>query len=128
MKIMIAVLLLISTSAFAWEECYQLSPDGKAWSKTPETLCVETTDHKAHTFTLKTGMPNMAKVVATFNLDLSMRVKCMDCNYDEFTLLNPQNSVFSLLAIKFTGQRDRQTGKESGTVSVGATQFHYRSY
>ncbi|MDB4954160.1 MAG: hypothetical protein JWO36_1729 [Myxococcales bacterium] len=103
--------------------CFQLSADGKAWSKTPELLCVGQGD-KAVEIKLTAGIPLVD--VAVFHLDLKSRVRCSDCNKDEFALTNPSNSVFNQLAIKFDGKRDVTAGTETGTVSIGRTSFHYR--
>jgi hypothetical protein len=105
--------------------CFELSKDGKAWSRTPEQLCVGTGD-KAVEIKLQTGMPT-ATTVATFTLDLKTRAKCIDCNKDVFALTNPENSVFNQLSITFNGKRDvKNPGTESGTLTIGKTKFFYR--
>lgn len=104
--------------------CFQLSPDGQMWSKTPERLCIAS-GFKNVEIKLQTGMPTPTDV-AVFRFDLKTRVKCADCNKDVFALTNPENSVFNALAITFDGKRDLKTGAESGTVTVGATKFFYR--
>ena len=105
--------------------CYELSADGKAWSRTPELLCVDGKD-KAATITLKTGMPPNPTEVAVFHLDLTARVRCIDCNKDVYGLANPSNSVFNALSIRFDGKRDLKAGTETGAVSIGKTKFRYR--
>ncbi|CAN5604599.1 hypothetical protein BH11MYX1_BH11MYX1_08030 [soil metagenome] len=105
--------------------CYELSATGKEWGKTPELLCVATTD-KAATLTFKTGMPPAPTEVAVFHLDLTARVRCIDCNKDVFSLANPSNSVLNALQVSFNGKRDVKAGTEIGTVAVGKTTFHYR--
>lgn len=104
--------------------CFQLSRDGKAWSRTPERLCIGpgTTNVEIK---LQTGMPT-ATDVATFRFDLKTRAKCIDCNKDVFALLNPENSVFNTLAITFDGKRDVKAGTEAGTLTIGKTKFFYR--
>src|SRR5262245_50113434 len=78
-----AALLLLSASALAdGKRCYELSADGKSWSKTAETLCVTDEADKRVTVTLAVGMPTPSEV-AVFHLDLLQRVRCMDCNKDE---------------------------------------------
>jgi len=105
--------------------CFELSKDGKLWSRTPEQLCVGTGD-KAVEIKLQTGMPT-ATTVASFTLDLKTRAKCIDCNKDVFALTNPENSVFNQLAITFNGKRDpKAPGTESGTLTIGKTKFFYR--
>ncbi|CAN5737612.1 hypothetical protein BH11MYX3_BH11MYX3_16480 [soil metagenome] len=106
--------------------CYELSSDGKAWSKTPEVMCVALTD-KTATITLESGMPPNPTRVAVFQLDLKRRVRCLDCNKDVFALSNPSNSVFNALQISFDGTRDVTRGSEQGSVSIGKTRFRYRS-
>lgn len=107
------------------ESCFELSRDGKLWSRTPEQLCIGAGD-KAVAIKLTTGMPT-PQTVATFTLDLTARARCIDCNKDVFSLSNPENSVFNQLAIKFNGKRDAKApGKESGTLTIGATKFFYR--
>lgn len=105
--------------------CYEISADGKAWSKTPELMCVDSND-KTATITLKTGMGPNPTEVAVFHLDLKARVRCIDCNKDVFALTNPSNSVFNALQISFDGKRDLKAGTESGAVSIGKTKFRYR--
>lgn len=105
--------------------CFELSKDGKLWSRTPEMLCVGSGD-KAVEIKLTTGMPTPT-TVATFTLDLKTRVKCIDCNKDVFALTNPENSVFNQLSITFNGKRNaKNPGTESGTVTIGKTKFYYR--
>jgi hypothetical protein len=104
--------------------CFELSKDGKSWSRTPELLCVGSGDKNVE-ITLKTGLPTPIEV-ATFHFDLKSRVRCIDCNKDEFALTNAENSIFNTLAIKFDGKRDVKAGTETGSVSIGKTSFHYR--
>ena len=127
-KIAVIIALFSSISAFAAEECYQVSATKDAWSKTPELLCVDG-DIKANNFTLtlKSGLPFNQTTVATFNLNLLERAKCIDCNQDLFGLANPSNSSFNVLSIQFNGTRDISSMKEEGTVSIGATTLYYRS-
>jgi hypothetical protein len=105
--------------------CFELSKDGKLWSRTPEQLCVGTGD-KAIEIKLTTGMPT-ATTVASFTLDRTVRAKCIDCNKDVYALSNPENSVFNQLAITFNGKRDpKAPGTETGTLTIGKTKFFYR--
>jgi hypothetical protein len=105
--------------------CFELSKDGKLWSRTPEQLCVGTGD-KAVEIKLQTGMPT-ATTVASFTLDRTVRAKCIDCNKDVYALSNPENSVFNQLAITFNGKRDpKAPGTETGTLTIGKTKFFYR--
>ncbi len=126
--ILSTILLLTAFShlAFADETCFEVSRDGKSWSKTPELLCVSQIKDAQYTLTLKTGIPGSQQEVATFHLDLLSRVKCIDCNKDTFGLANPTNSVFNTLQVKFDGKRDVKTMQETGTVKLGATVLHYR--
>lgn len=125
----IVVVSMTGLTAFSAEECFQLSHSKDTWSKTPETMCISNkADSNDYTVTLKSGLLFNEVVVATFNLNLIERVKCLDCNQDLYGILNPSNSVFNSLSIQFDGQRDIFTMKEEGTVSVGANKFYYRSY
>lgn len=126
--ITIIAILLSSIAASAVEKCFQVSITQKAWSRTPELLCIDG-DIKTNKFTLslKSGLPFSQITVATFNLNLLARVKCMSCNQDIFGLANPSNSSFNALSVQFDGTRNLSTMKEEGTVSIGATQFYYRS-
>jgi hypothetical protein len=129
MKKMIWLAVLLSSSTAFATECYQLSTQKDIWSKTPELLCVDSDIQKNEfTLTLKSGLPFAQKTVATFNLNLLARVKCMDCNQDLFGLSDPSNSTFNALSIQFDGARDLSTMKEEGTVSIGAMRFYYRSF
>ena len=105
--------------------CFELSPDGKAWSKTPEVMCVDIGD-KNVAITLKSGMPPTPTEVAVFHLNVKSRVNCLDCNKDVFALTNPSSSVFNALEISFDGKRDLKAGTESGSVSIGKTKLFYR--
>jgi hypothetical protein len=123
-----AALLVSSVSAFAGEQCYQVSANEVDWSRTPEVLCVDGDVQKNEfAITLKSGLPFDETVVATFNLNLLQRARCLDCNSDVYGLANPSNATFNLLSIKFNGIRNLGTGKEEGTVSIGATKLLYRS-
>lgn len=106
-------------------QCFELSKDGKAWSKTPELLCVGDGDKNVE-IKLTTGMPPTPTEVAVFHLDLKARVRCADCNKDVFALTNPENSIFNQLQISFTGKRDLKAGTETGTLTIGKTKFFYR--
>ena len=118
-------------SAFSAEKCYSISIKKDSFSRTPELLCVDESGaaDRMAVITLKSGMPfgEQQQVIATFNLSLTERVRCMDCNEDVFAVASPSNSSFNALAVKFHGSRDRLTGmNESGTVSLGSTVFFYR--
>lgn len=105
--------------------CFELSKDGKLWSRTPERLCIGAGDRNVE-IKLQTGLPPSPTDVATFRLDLKTRAKCLDCNKDVFALTNPENSVFNALSITFNGKRDVKAGTETGTLSIGKTKFFYR--
>ena len=128
-----AVLFLFSVSAFADEACYSLSRDGKAWSQTPELLCIngENNAQNSWTITLKSGAAFNLQTVATLNLNLTRRARPTDNNHanqDVFEIANPSNSVFNkLLLIKFKGTHNAETGREEGTVLIGGKKFYYRS-
>ena len=107
------------------QTCFELSANGKTWSRTPERLCVGSGDKNVE-IKLQTGMPTPTDV-AVFHLDLKTRAKCIDCNKDVFALLNPENSVFNNLAISFNGKRDVKAGTETGTLTIGKTKFFYRA-
>jgi len=130
MKKIALIVLMIMSSAFsalaADEACYQVSPDGVRWSRTPETLCVSVGQDERAVITLKSGLPFRSQEVARFNLTLLLRARCMDCNKDVFGVANPENSTFNALSIKFDGLRDLSTGEESGKVSIGETTLYYR--
>ena len=127
-KFAVIIALFSSLSAFAGEQCYQVSTYQDSWSKTPELLCVnEDTENNIAAITLKSGLAFNQQTVATFNLNLLLRAKCLGCNKDVFGLANPSNSSFNDLSIKFDGTIDVASMKEEGTVSIGATTFYYRS-
>ena len=104
--------------------CFELSPNGKTWSRTPERLCIGSGDKNVE-IKMTTGMPTPTEV-AVFHLDLKSRARCIDCNKDVYALLNPENSVFNTLAISFTGKRDVKAGTETGTLMIGKNKFFYR--
>ncbi|HEY3355761.1 MAG TPA: hypothetical protein VGQ83_21090 [Polyangia bacterium] len=108
------------------EYCFQLSLDGKAWSRTPELLCVAPATGQEHVITLRTGLKR--DEVARFNFALLSRARCIDCNRDVFGPAGPANSVFNTLKIVFDGKRDaNKPSNESGTVSIGKTTLFYRT-
>jgi hypothetical protein len=118
----------LSAAVQAAPKCYQLSVDGEVFSRTPEVLCVDDgAGHSAATITLETGI--VRRTIATFQLDLLERARCIDCNADRFGLLNPSNSILNELSIKFNGQRSlgADDASETGTLTIGANAFHYRS-
>ncbi|MEO5970470.1 MAG: hypothetical protein ABIQ95_11135 [Bdellovibrionia bacterium] len=128
-KIMLLVIALASISAFASEEiCYQVSSDGKAWSRTSETLCVSTTDFQTNQveIVLKSGLSFAQQTIATFNYNLLSSARCMDCNQNVYGIANPSNSIFNAFSIRFDGTRNMQTGSESGVVQIGDTKLYYR--
>jgi hypothetical protein len=129
MKAYILVGLMTLAPALAnAKTCYRVSSMEGAWSKTPETLCVDQVSSAPTVdITLKTGLPFKEQTVAVFHLDLLVRAKCIDCNKDVFGLLNPSNSSFNSLAIRFDGIRDVQTMKEEGVVYFGASKLFYES-
>jgi hypothetical protein len=128
MKIMFATVLLlgISSAALADDTCFELSSDGKAWSKTPEMLCLSNVKDSDYTLALRTGMPGSQQEVLTLHFNLITRAKCIDCNKDVFGVANPTNSVANALQVKFDGKRDPKTMEEKGTVRIGATKLFYR--
>ena len=129
-KMILFVVALTSVSAFAADEiCYQVSSNGVAWSRTPETLCVTTTDSDTNQvqIVLKSGMPFVQQTVASFNYNLLSTARCMDCNQSVYGIANPSNSMFNALAIRFNGTRDVQTGHEVGVVQIGDTKLYYKS-
>lgn len=119
-----------ATAGFADETCYQLSRDGKAWSKTPESICVSTRDESENVMiTLKTGLTWEEKTVATFNLELIESLRCgPNCNGNIYGLSNPSNSLFNELKISFNGLITKNSSGqevESGTVDIGKNRFFY---
>ena len=121
-----ALLLALGSSAFADDTCFEVSADGKAWSKTPEVLCVSNVKDSDYTLALKTGMPGAQQEVLTLHLNLLKRVRCADCNKDEFGIANPTNSIANAFQVKFDGIRVGRAMAESGTVTIGATKLFYR--
>ena len=129
MKQYLFVLLLIASPLLvAAETCYQVSAVEGAWSRTPENLCVAQVDADSPAvITLKSGLFFDERIVAVYNLDLLQRAKCLDCNQDVFGLVDPSNSSFNQLTIRFDGTRDITTMKEEGAVYIGATKLFYQS-
>ncbi len=124
-------------SAFAegdpQRSCYQLSADGKAWSKTPEALCVEHLENGKSLITLESGLPGSVTEISRY---LLKRTAGIIGSY-QYTVEDPaiENSVFNelsvrlnnALAVRFKGYRDEETSLESGTLTVGPVRFHYRT-
>ena len=132
MKKLVALVMFVASSAALAQgkRCYQLSTDGQLWSRTPELLCVVDAANAQENavVTLTTGL--MPKTIATFNLNLLERVRCLDCNRDVYGVANPSNSIFNQLKISFDGQRPFVNGaqqRETGTLQVGDTTFYYRA-
>jgi hypothetical protein len=116
--------VMMPSPAASGPTCFELSKDGKLWSRTPERMCVGHGDKNVE-IKLQTGMPTPIDV-AVFHLDLKTRSRCLDCNKDVYALLNPENSVMNELAITFDGKRDAKTLAETGTLTIGKTKFFYR--
>lgn len=114
-----------TSTARATTNCFELSTNGTAWSRTPERLCIENTPGSPlYILRFQSGMP--ANDVFVARLNLLERVRCIDCNQDRFGLANPSNSVLNALTVVFDGHRTGVNGAETGTVRVGSTTFHYR--
>jgi hypothetical protein len=114
------------------QTCYELSKDGKTWSKTPEVLCVELGPQSASgqlpaTLTLRSGLPMAQVELARMTYSLLERAKCLSCNRDLFGVANPSNSIINELKVKFDGKLDSKTRLESGTVMIGKNRLAYRS-
>lgn len=127
---MFALIALLATqaSAFAAEQCFQVTTVKDAWSRTPELLCIDENEGKnEYALSLKSGLSFNQQTIAIFSLNLLQRARCMDCNQDIYGVSNPSNSSFNKLAIRFDGKRDRETMREEGTVFIGETKFFYRS-
>lgn len=109
----------------ATTNCFELSANGTAWSRTPERLCIENAPGSPlYILRFQSGMP--ANDVFVARLNLLERARCIDCNQDRFGLANPSNSVLNALTVVFDGHRTGVNGAETGTVRVGTTTFHYR--
>jgi len=104
--------------------CFELSKDGKSWSKTPDRLCISELEGGRHELRLETGLPRT--VVAVFTFDEMSRARCIGCRHDVFSLANSSSSVFDALTVRLEGTIDVKTRAESGSVSIGQTKFHYR--
>jgi hypothetical protein len=132
MKKIFAILIgtmIASSAALATEEkCFQVSVKADAWSREPESLCLQTNKENQYVITLKTGLPFDEQEVARFNMTLMQQSRCLDCNRNVYGIANPSNSAFNGLAIRFNGKVERQTGTERGTVSIGETKLYYRTY
>lgn len=108
------------------ETCYTISTQKEFWSKTPELLCTQAQADQGHVLSMRTGLTG-EREIARFNLDLLERAKCMDCNQDVFGVANPSNSIFNAFKVSFKGERDVNSGAESGQVSIGGTTFFYKT-
>ncbi len=127
MKLLIGFLVMTVSFSALSATCYQVSISENVWSRTPETLCINKTGSEDFfQIKLNSGLSFEQQTVATFNLNLLERARCMDCNQDVYGLANPSNSSFNALSIRFNGKRDMESMKEEGTVSIGETKFFYR--
>jgi hypothetical protein len=106
------------------DTCFELSRNGKWWSKTPEQVCVssDVTPAKITFRIVEVGQP---RDVAAFTLDLISRAKCIDCNKDVFAISNPSNSLFNDFRLVFSGKRDQDLN-ESGKLTIGNVKYFYR--
>jgi hypothetical protein len=107
---------LLAAPAFASERCFELSRR-PAFDRLAGVLCVDDDALPRATVTLKS-----TDTVATLKLELTERVRCLDCNRDVFA---PASRDFDFLAVRFDGKRS--DGLESGTVSIGRERLFYRS-
>lgn len=126
---LVAISMGLSTAALAAQEtCYQVSADGIAWSRTPESICLTETGDREYSISLKSGLSFAQQEIAKFNMTLLQQARCLDCNANVYGVANPSNSTFNALAIRFNGKIDVRTREEAGTVSIGQNKFYYRSY
>lgn len=107
-----------SSAALGGERCFELSADERFAGQTT-SLCVLEGPLPRATITLS----ERGTTVARFELELWSRVRCSDCNRDVFG--PPSPSALDLLQVRFDGTAAR--GVESGTVTIGAKRFSYRS-
>lgn len=126
----LVVLMTFAGNAFgAQETCYQVSKDGRRWSRTPESLCLRNVGDadRDYVITLTSGLSGSEREIAKFNLTLLQSARCRDCNANVYGVANPMNSTFNDLSIRFNGKLN-SSGRESGTVSIGENRLFYRSY
>ena len=59
--------------------CFELSSDGKLWSRTPEVLCISPAPKTgtSYTLSLRTGIPGSQIEIATYHFDLLKRVHAL---------------------------------------------------
>jgi hypothetical protein len=110
------------------EICYELSTDGKSYSRTPQFLCVIETGSEI-TASLRVGIPLVEVLTGKFTL--SGRVRCLDCRKDILTLAVPTGTILPSFAIVFDGKRPPekgtgQLGPEQGTVKIAGKKYFYR--
>ena len=131
----ISLFLSLSTlQAFGIKKCYDLSKDGKNWSRTPEQICLTNPLHNLEPLKTKIDLIHglfKKKTVATFNLDL---IESLRYGPQSFGMIygveNPNNSIFNELKIEFKGQtqiNEDGTSSEVGTVLIGKNKFHYKN-
>jgi hypothetical protein len=129
-RILVGLLLIANSAAFA-EKCYQVTAKKNLWSRSPELLCVNESQNSSQaTITLKISNISETKVIASYNLDLYQRVRCMECNQDIFKVTNPENTSFAdITTIKFDGALEiiNDAAVETGTVKIGSKKLYYRS-
>jgi len=107
-----------SSAALGGERCFELAADERFAGQTTSMCIVEAAMPRA-TVTLS----ERGATVARFELELYSRVRCPDCNRDVFG--PPSPSGLDILQVRFDGTSSR--GVESGSVTIGAKRFAYRS-
>tara|TARA_B100001094_G_scaffold319139_1_gene363563 strand:+ start:936 stop:1331 length:396 start_codon:yes stop_codon:yes gene_type:complete len=113
---------LQSADAAADTQCYKIAEEGKAFSRTPELLCIRSySPINVYEITLESGLAFNRQIIAAFQLNLLSQGSCTDCNEDVYGVANPMNSTFNALQVAFDGKL------ESGIVSIGQNRFSYQA-
>lgn len=128
-KILVTALFALSASSTfaAPETCYDISPNGTVWSRTPELICLSPANAQGTVYDIEFRTGLLPQTIASFKFDLLERKRSMDVNQATYGIANPSNSTFNALRIKFDGKIDHQTHEQEGTVEIGATKLYYRS-
>lgn len=115
MRLVLAVMLFWSATAWGSERCYELSAERSA--RAAGELCVDDSRAPDATLTIRSGSAK-----ATLRVRLLTRVKCIDCNKDVFG--SDGRDDLSLFSVRFDGTR--AGGREQGTVEIAGQRFAYR--
>jgi hypothetical protein len=119
------ILIALPVHAFA-ETCYRIAKTEAFLRDAKELLCVTQGESPTAPARITLGVEGQKDPILTLQLPLLMRASCGGtCNSDEYGYSWDSSQVVNDLSISFDGERDPGTGREQGTVMIGANRYFY---